>query len=354
MAHPHALWQTTAPEDLDMRRDVVTVFGGAGFLGRHVVRRLCREGATVRVAGRDPERALFLKPLGDVGQVVPWRADATDAASVERALVGATAAINLVGILFERGQRTFARVHVAGAENIARAAATAGIRRLVHVSALGADAGSESEYARTKADGEARVRAAFPRAAILRPSVVFGPEDDFFNRFAALARFSPALPVIGAPTFPRLRRGTGALPFALDFFGAGGPRMQPVYVGDVADAVMACLNRSETEGKTYELAGPRAYSFKDLMTLTLAAAGRRRLLVPLPFWLAEIEAMILQWMPMPLLTPDQVRLLMVDNVASGKLPDLKALGIEPTPAEAVVPGYLARYRPPTRRAGTAL
>jgi NADH dehydrogenase len=332
-----------------MRRDVVTVFGGSGFLGRHVVRRLCREGATVRVAGRDPERAMFLKPLGDVGQIVPWRADITDAASVERALVGANAAVNSVGILFERGRRTFARVHAEGAGNIARAAAAAGVRRLVHVSALGADAASESDYARSKAEGEAQVRAAFPRAAILRPGVVFGPEDDFFNRFAALARFSPVLPVIGAPTFPSLRRGARAPAFALDFFGAGGPKMQPVFVGDVADAVIACLKRPEADGKTFELAGPRAYSFKELMAMTLAAAGRRRFLMPLPFWLAEIEAMILQWLPKPLLTPDQVRLLKTDNVASGRAPGLAALGIEPTPVEAVIPGYLARYRPPTRR-----
>lgn len=336
-----------------MPRDVVTVFGGSGFLGRHVVGRLSREGAIVRVAGRDPEHALFLKPLGDVGQIVPWRADITDAASLERVLAGATAAVNLVGILFERGRRTFARVHADGAGNVARAAAAAGVKRLVHVSALGADVDSESDYARSKAEGEARVRAAFPKAAILRPSVVFGPEDDFFNRFAALARFSPVLPVIGAPTFPSVRRGEGALPFVLDFFGSGGPKMQPVFVGDVAAAIVACLRRSDAEGKTFELAGPRAYSFKEIMTLTLAAAGRRRLLVPLPFWLAEIQSMILQWLPTPLLTPDQVRLLTVDNVASGRLPGLQALGIEPTPAEAVIPGYLARYRPPTRRAATA-
>ncbi len=336
-----------------MPRDVVTVFGGSGFLGRHVVGRLSRDGAIVRVAGRDPEHALFLKPLGDVGQIVPWRADITDAASLERVLAGATAAVNLVGILFERGRRTFARVHADGAGNVARAAAAAGVKRLVHISALGADAESESDYARSKAEGEGRVRVAFPKAAILRPSVVFGPEDDFFNRFAALARFSPVLPVIGAPTFPSFRRGQGALPFVLDFFGSGGPKMQPVFVGDVAAAIVACLRRSDAEGKTFELAGPRAYSFKEIMTLTLAAAGRRRLLVPLPFWLAEIQSMILQWLPTPLLTPDQVRLLTVDNVASGRLPGLQALGIEPTPAEAVIPGYLARYRPPTRRAATA-
>ena len=173
-----------------MHREVVTVFGGSGFLGRHVVRRLCQEGSIVRVVGRDPERAMFLKPFGDVGQVVPWAADVADKSTVERALAGADAAINLVGILFERGQRSFARVHAEGAGNVARAAAACGVKRLVHVSALGADANSEANYARSKAEGESQVRAAYSRAAILRPSVVFGPEDDFFNRFAALgARF---------------------------------------------------------------------------------------------------------------------------------------------------------------------
>ena len=333
-----------------MRREVITIFGGAGFIGRHLVRRLAAKGWVVRVAGRDPERALYLKPLGDVGQIVPWAADVTDPDSVATALKGAVAAVNLVGILFERGRRTFARVHAAGAGNIARAAAAQGVERLVHVSALGADANSDSIYARSKAEGEAQVRAAFPRATILRPSVVFGPEDGFFNRFASLARFSPVLPVIGAPTMPALRRSDGALPFVLDFFGAGGPKFQPVYVGDLAEAIVAALGRGDAQGQTFEIAGPRLYSFKEIMELTMAASGRRRLLVPMPYWLAGIDALFLQWLPKPLLTPDQVTLLMADNVAGGKMLGLKDLGVAPTPAEAVVPGYLARFRPPGRRA----
>ncbi|MBM3566857.1 MAG: sugar nucleotide-binding protein, partial [Alphaproteobacteria bacterium] len=219
------------------------------------------------------------------------------------------------------------------------------VSSLVHVSAVGANADSESTYARSKAEGEARVRAAFPQAIVLRPGVVFGPEDSFFNRFAGLARFSPALPVIGAPTFPSLRRSDGPLPFVLDFFGRGGPRLQPVYVGDVAEAVVAALGRDDARGKTFELGGPRAYSFKELMEMTLAAAGRRRLLVPMPYWLAEIEAWWLQWWPKPLLTPDQVKLLTTDNVVSGSRPGLKDLGVAATPVEAVVPAYLARFRP---------
>ncbi len=337
-----------------MRREVVTVFGGAGFVGRHLVRRLAARGWVVRVAGRDPERALYLKPVGDVGQIVPWAADVTNPDSVAAALKGSTAAVNLVGILFERGRRTFGRVHADGAGNVARAAQAQGVERLVHVSALGADADSDSAYARSKAAGEVQVRAAFPRAAIIRPSVVFGSEDDFFNRFAALARFSPVLPVIGAPTLPSLRRSGGALPFVLDFFGAGGPKFQPVYAGDVADAIVAALARGDAQGRTFELAGPRVYSFKAIMELTMAATGRRRLLAPMPYWLAGIEALFLQWLPRPLLTPDQVTLLMADNVAGGRLPGLKDLGVAPTPAEAVVPGYLARFRPPARRAVSAL
>ena len=333
-----------------MRREVVTIFGGAGFIGRHLVRRLAARGWMVRVAGRDPERALYLKPLGDVGQIVPWAADVTDSDSVAVALKGATAAVNLAGILFERGRRTFAGVHADGADAVARAAAAQGVGRLVHLSALGADANSDSAYARSKAEGEARVRAAFPRAAIFRPSVVFGPEDGFFNRFASLARFLPVLPVIGAPTLPSLRRSEGALPFVLDFFGAGGPKLQPVYVGDVADAIVAALERNDAQGQTFEIAGPRVYSFKEIMELTMAASGRRRLLAPMPYWLAGIEALFLQWLPKPLLTPDQVTLLMADNVAEGKLPGLKDLAVAPTPAEVIVPGYLARFRPPARRA----
>lgn len=337
-----------------MRREVATIFGGSGFVGRHLVRRLATRGWVVRVAVRDPERALFLKPQGDVGQIVPWAADVTNPDSVAAALKGAKVAVNLVGILYERGQRTFARVHGDGADNVARAAALAGVERLVHVSALGAAAGSDSAYARSKAEGEERVRAAFPAATIFRPSVVFGPEDDFFNRFAALARFSPALPVIGAPTFPALRRSDGALPFVLDFFGAGGAKFQPVYVGDVAEAVLAALTLADAPGRIFELAGPRAYSFKEILELTLAATGRRRVLFPLPYWLAGVEAMFLQWLPKPLLTPDQVTLLMSDTIASGDHPGLNDLGIAPTPAEAVVPGFLARFKPPARRAISAL
>lgn len=320
-----------------LKGNVVTVFGGAGFVGRHVVRRLAKAGATVRVAVRDPEGAQFLKTAGDVGQIVPFPADITQPAQVAAALAGADAAVNLVGILFERGRATFKAVHADGAATVATAAAAAGVKTMVHISALGADAASGSAYARSKAEGEQAVRAAFPGAVVLRPSVIFGPEDSFFTLFASLARFSPVLPVVGAS--PK-RSGC-----TIDWLGDGGPKFQPVYVGDVADAVLAGLSDPALAGKTVELGGPNVYSFKDLMALVNDATGRNRCLVPVPFLLAEAESMLLQFMPKPLLTPDQVTLLKSDNVVGDGATTLADIGIAATPAEAVVPGYLRRFRP---------
>ncbi|MSP81799.1 MAG: complex I NDUFA9 subunit family protein [Alphaproteobacteria bacterium] len=305
-----------------MTEGLVTIFGGSGFLGRHLVRRLATDGLRVRVAVRDLEGAGFLKPLGDVGQIVAVRSDLRDEAAVARAVDGAAAVVNLVGILFERGGRTFQAVHVEGAGRIAARATAAGAGRLVHVSAIGAAADGKSRYARSKGAGEAAVRAAYPGATILRPSIVFGPEDDFFNRFGALARIAPALPLIGG----------------------GTTRFQPVYVGDVADAIRAGLGDPATAGKTYELGGPRIYSFRELMAYVLAETRRRRPLIPLPFGLASLPAMVLECLPVPPLTRDQVKLLRRDNVVSPGAASLVDLGIRPTPLEAVVPGYLARYR----------
>ncbi len=300
----------------------VTVFGGSGFIGRYLVKRLAARGARVRVAVRDPEAAAFLKPMGDVGQVVPVATNIRNAPSVARAVDGADAVVNCVGILFERGRQRFDAVHGAGPARIAEAAAAAGVGRLVQVSAIGADLESASAYARSKAAGEAAVREAFPSATVLRPSVVFGPEDDFFNRFAALATFLPALPLIGG----------------------GETRFQPVYVGDVADAIVAALDRAEAAGGTYELGGPRIYSFRELMQVVLAQTGRRRLLLPLPFGLAKAEAALLQLLPTPPLTMDQVELLKSDNVVSDGAPGLGDLDVAPTSVDAIVPGYLFRYR----------
>ncbi len=305
----------------------ITIFGGSGFIGRYVVQQLARRGWTIRVAVRRPDQALFLKPLGDVGQITPVTANIRDDASVSVALAGADAAINLVGILHKQGRQSFGSVHVEGARRVARAARAAGLTRLVHMSALGADPQSPADYARSKAAGEAAVREAFPTATIVRPSIVFGPEDDFFNRFAGMARLLPALPLIGG----------------------GRTRFQPVYVGDVADAFDRILEAPETAGQTYELGGPTVYSFRELMEILLREIGRRRLLLPLPFWVASIQAGLLEVLPVPPLTRDQVRLLRQDNVVDPTEPGFAALGIEPTGLAAILPSYLRRFR----RAGRA-
>jgi uncharacterized protein YbjT (DUF2867 family) len=305
-----------------MAQQVATVFGGSGFIGRYIVQRLAKRGWTLRIAVRRPDEALFLKPLGNVGQIVPIAANVRNERSIAAAIEGADMVINTVGILYERGPQRFDAVHTDGARRVARAAKAAGVSRLLHFSALGADSQSASSYARTKAAGEALVREHFPNAVIFRPSIVFGPEDEFFNRFAAMARFSPFLPLIGG----------------------GRTRFQPVYVGDVADAAVNAMENSASAGKTFELAGPRIYSFKELMELLLATIRRKRRLLSIPFGVAAAQASLLQWLPHPPLTPDQLRLLKQDNVASGGLPGLADLSVEPSGLEAILPSYLQTYR----------
>lgn len=307
----------------------VTVFGASGFIGRHLVQRLARRGMRVKAAMRRTQQGRFLAPMGDVGQVVPIGADITDDASVATAVAGADAVVNLVGILYERGGRgSFQAVHTDGAARVALAAKRAGAQHLVHVSALGADRNSPSRYGRSKAAGEDAVRAAFPTAVILRPSIVFGPEDDFFNRFAALARFAPALPL----------------------FGGGATRYQPVYVGDVADAIVACLTDPAAAGRTYDLGGPRRYSFAEIMALVLAVTERRRALVKLPFWMATLIGTFAGLAPgRPMLTRDQAKLLRIDNLPSPDMPGLAELGIEPTACDVILPTYLDRFRKAGRR-----
>jgi NADH dehydrogenase len=305
-----------------MAQRLATVFGGSGFIGRYVVTNLARDGWLVRVAVRRPDEALFLKTAGAIGQVTPVATNVRDRPSVARAVQGADAIVNLVGILHESGRQRFQAVQAGGARTIAEEAARAGARRLVHISAIGADANSKSEYARTKAEGEAAVRQAFPTATILRPSIVFGPEDGFFNRFAKMAQLSPALPLIGG----------------------GRTRFQPVYVGDVAEAVVKAIETPAAAGQTYELGGPKIYSFADLMRLLLHETGRKRLLMPLPFPVASLMGAVLQCLPSPQLTADQVRQLKRDNVVSDGAVGLANLGITPTAVEAIVPTYLDRYR----------
>ena len=303
-------------------RGIATVFGGSGFIGRYVVKRLAQAGYVVRVAVRDPEAAQFLKPMGTVGQVVPLAAPVTDEAACARAIDGATLIVNLVGILAETRSTSFQAIHIDGAARIARLAAAAGVDRLVHVSAIGADPASPSRYGTSKAAGEQAVRQGFPGATILRPSVVFGAEDHFFNRFAAMARMLPVLPVF-----------------------AGATRLQPVHVGDVADAIMAALTRPDAVGGVYELGGPRSLSLAEVMSYVMAETRHERPMVAVPLCLIRMQAAILERLPGQLLTRDQLRMLERDNVVASGMPGLSELGIVPTPIELVVPGYLRRFRP---------
>ncbi len=298
----------------------VTVFGGSGFLGRYVVERLADRDIIVTVAVRDPERAKFLMPLGNVGQIVPVCASVAHQASVDAAIAGADAVINLVGILHQQGQQNFKAVHVDGAARVAKAAAAAGVRHLVHLSAIGAAANATSEYARSKAAGETAVQQAFPDAVLLRPSIMFGPEDGFFNLFAGLARLSPVLPLING----------------------GKARFQPVYVGDVAQAVVSVLGTPG--GAIYELGGPEIHTFAGLMRLMLDVIRRRRLLVPWPAALAAVNAFFLEFLPNPPLTRDQLKQILADNVVADDALSFADLAIEPTPMAVILPTYLARYR----------
>lgn len=323
-----------------MRR-VATVFGGSGFIGRQVVKRLAQQGWIVRAAVRHPAAAGFLSPMGNPGQINAVRADVTDPDSVRAAMAGADAVINLVGILFERRKGSFDAIHRQGAANVAQAAKQAGIGTLVQMSALGADKNSDSVYAQTKALGEEAAQAAFPGVTIIRPSVVFGPDDDFFNRFAKLAQISPVLPVFTGNGFKPVHTETG---YGMDFYGSGGPTFQPVYVGDVAEAIVKAVEDPALAGKIYELGGPRRYTLKEILELVQRTTGHKRLLVPLPFAIAKVQAFFFQFLPKPPLTPDQVKLLMVDNVVRGGKPGLAELGIVPVTAETIVPTYLHRYQ----------
>jgi NADH dehydrogenase len=305
---------------------LVTVFGGSGFLGRNVVRALAKRGYRIRVAVRRPELAGYLQPLGRVGQIHSVQANLRYPASVEAVMRDSDVAVNLVGILTEGGAQSFDAVQAKGAETIAKAASAAGAR-MVHVSAIGADENSPSAYGRSKAAGEKAVLAAVSSATIMRPSVVFGPEDQFTNRFAALARMSPFLPLIGG----------------------GATRLQPVYVGDVATAVANAVDGKSKPGATYELGGPEVLTMREIMQIILAITERNRMLVSLPFGLAKLQALFLQFAPGALkLTPDQVEMLQTDNVVSDAAKaaglTLEGLGIAPDSMEAIAPQYLWRFR----------
>ena len=313
-------------------QNLVTVFGGSGFIGAQAVRQLAKAGWRIRVAVRNPAQAYAMRLHGDVGQIDIVQANIRNLPSLRRALAGATASVNLVGVLRETGRQKFEALQAQGAANVAQAARAEGVTRLLQMSAIGADAHSQSRYARTKAEGEAAVRAVYPDAVVLRPSIVFGPEDDFFNRFAAMAQISPALPLIGG----------------------GETRFQPVFVGDVGKAIASVVTAPQTAGQTYELGGPAAFTFRQLMEMMLAEIGKRRFLAPLPWPAAGLLASLGDAangvagfaglsLPTPV-TADQVILLKTDNVVSGACPGLTDLGITPTTLESVLPSYLYRYR----------
>ena len=306
-------------------QNLVTVFGGTGFVGTQAVRYLAKAGWRIRVAARNPNLGYRMRLLGDVGQIDVVQANVRDMPSLDRALDGATASLNLVGLLFETGRQGFESVHVEGARNIAEAARAAGAARVVQVSALGADMASPSKYARTKAEGEAAVRAIHPGATIVRPSIVFGAGDGFFEKFASMAQMSPFLPLVGG----------------------GTTRFQPVFVGDVGQALARIVTDPVAAGQTYELGGPAALSFKALLEMLLTETGQRRLLLPMPYGVAGLLGKLGDlgsFLMKPPITSDQVELLKTDNVVSGTCPGLAELGITPTTLEAVLPTYLYRYR----------
>ena len=310
-----------------LRDELITVFGGSGFVGRHVVRALAKAGYRVRVASRRPHLAQDLRVMGVVGQVQLVQTNIRVPSSVERAVEGASGVVNLVGVLAEGGRQNFTSLHAAGAEAIAKAAAAAGIERVIQVSAIGASADSASRYAQSKAQGEAAVMTAVPTATVLRPSIIFGTDDGFFNMFGSMARFAPALPL----------------------FGGGKSRFQPVFAGDVAAAVLAAFEDNAARGETYELGGPGVYSFKELMQYILDETDRPRFLVPLPYSIGTVMGMMFEMLAIlpfvqPMLTRDQMIQLQADNVVADDAKGLADLGITPETVEAIVPAYLGRYR----------
>ncbi len=303
------------------------IFGGTGFVGKALVQRLAKTGITIRIPTRSPKKAESLRPLGNVGQIVPVACNIADNGALEACLAGADIVVNLIGILAEGRGNNFAALQAEFPARLGALAQKAGVQKLLHVSAIGADAASPSLYAQSKAAGENALKEKFPKVSIFRPSIIFGAEDNFFNLFAKMARLSPALPLIGG----------------------GHTKFQPVFVGDVADALMAALsNPSSTkqtyDGQTYELGGPAIYSFKQLLQILLKTIGRKKLLLPLPWGLATLQGAILQNLPGQLLTIDQVRLLRTDNIVSGQYKGLADLGITPTALEGIIPTYLAAHK----------
>jgi len=307
----------------NLAQKTVTVIGGTGFVGRPIIEKLARAGAQIIILARNGERAKRLKPLGDVGQISVIAGDALDEQTLRSAITPADYVINLVGILAPSGKQTFEAVQSKLPEMIAKIASETGVEQLVHISAIGANAKSPSKYARTKAEGERALLRQFKGAVILRPSIIFGAGDGFFTRFGQMAMVAPALPLIGG----------------------GKNKMQPVYVGDVADAVIAVLGNAGIKGDIFELGGPASYSFAELMRFTLKAVGRKRALISIPFAMMALPAAFASLLPNPPLTSDQLKLLKIDNIVSAKAKGLQQLGITPKSIDVIVPEYLAPFKP---------
>ncbi len=301
---------------------LVTIIGANGFVGRQVVRELAKTGVRIRAAVRRPNEAILLRTMGDVGQIQLVQANIRDTASLNVAINGADAVVNLAGTITSGGKQTFRAVHEQGAENVARLCAEQGVKQLVHMSALGADIRSASKYSQSKIRGEKEVHDLFPGATIVRPSVIFGPEDNFFSRFAMLAKVLPVLPLVGG----------------------GQTKFQPVDVDDVADAIVAILAKPDSAGQTYEIGGPRVWTLEEVYTFVLKTTHRSRMLISLPFAMAKFASLFLQMLPGHILRPDQVNMLREDNVVSDDAMTLADLGITPQPAETIMPKYLMRYR----------
>ena len=308
-----------------MEQRVITILGGTGFLGRYVVQQLAQDGYRLRIISRNPNNDLNLYTAGHVGQIALIAGDITKPESYVSSLAGSYAVVNLVGILFESGKQKFSTIHSLGAEKLAIAAQAAGVKRFIQISALGVEHEHGSNYARSKILGERAVLSAFPTATILRPSVIFGAEDNFFNKFAKMTNISPALPLISG----------------------GKTLFQPVYVADVAAAIKTCLAKDETQGQIYELGGLRTYSFKQILEYILKLTAKKRFLIPIPFGLASFIGKIAELFPHPMITSDQVKLLKYNNVVNHSAKTFAHLGITPTSAETIVPEYLAIYRKKT-------
>ncbi|MGB0935339.1 MAG: complex I NDUFA9 subunit family protein, partial [Alphaproteobacteria bacterium] len=312
---------------MSIKGKLVTIFGGSGFVGRYVVQKLAKEGAIIRIAGRYAKSALFLKTMGDVGQITPVEVNIRDKESIAQAIDGSYAVVNLIGVLQEKSKNTFEDLHVIGPNLISQVASESGVKKFVQMSAINADPNSPSKYASTKGQGEARVWKNFPNATIVRPSVIFGAEDRFMNMFASMARISPALPLVGG----------------------GETKFQPVYVCDVAEAIMrvVCDRRTTScpyNGKVYELGGPQVYSFKEILEYVGEITGRNSMFVPIPYPAADILGRLMQWIPDAPLTADQVKLLQKDSVVHSGALSFKELDIKPAAMESIVPEYLGRYK----------